>query len=68
MPLVGEAAGLAWLATQPPLSSATTEFVEAARSGDLGYTWGHVAKGFYARVWARGRDAAWKVALDVVVQ
>lgn len=78
MPLIGEAASLAWLRTQPGYSAAETRFAEAARSGDLGYTWGSVAtpkagatpaaQAFYTRVWARGRDGGWKVALDVVVQ
>jgi hypothetical protein len=68
MPLAGEAAALAWLAAQKPWPTAATEFADAARSGDLGYTWGHVGKGFYTRVWARGRSGDWKVALDVVVE
>jgi hypothetical protein len=68
MPLVGEAAALAWLATQKPHAAATTDFAEAARSGDLGYTFGHVGEGFYTRVWSRGRSGDWKVALDVVVE
>jgi hypothetical protein len=68
MPLVGETAALAWLATQKPWPAATTEFAEAARSGDLGYTWGHVGKAFYTRVWSRGRSGDWRVALDVVVE
>ncbi len=75
-PLAGEGAVLAWLATQPPLSIGETRFAEAARSADLGYTWGAYAapaagseaaqKGFYMRVWARGADGSWKVALDVL--
>jgi hypothetical protein len=68
MPMVGEAAAVAWLAAQQPYSTATTEFAEAARSGDMGYTWGHVGGAFYTRVWVRGGDAAWKVALDVVLE
>jgi hypothetical protein len=68
MPVVGEAAAMAWLTTQKPYAAATTEFAEAARSGDLGYTWGHAGSAFYTRVWVRGSDAAWKVALDVVLE
>ncbi|MBM3817958.1 MAG: hypothetical protein FJW14_02900 [Acidimicrobiia bacterium] len=68
MPLIGETAALAWLATQKPHPTATTEFAEAARSADLGYAWGHTGKGFYTRVWSRGRSGDWKVALDVVVE
>lgn len=76
LPLVGEGAVLGWLATQPPLSTGETRYAEAARSADLGYTWGAYSvpaagsdpaqKGFYMRVWTRGRDGAWKVALDVL--
>jgi hypothetical protein len=47
--------------------------VETARSGDLGYTYGsYLMKGepadhgFYVRVWTRGRDGVWRVALDVL--
>ena len=72
MPLVGEKAALAWLATQPALASDDARFAEAATSGDLGYTWGHYAingtleRGFYVRAWTRGRDGTWRVALDVL--
>jgi ketosteroid isomerase-like protein len=70
LPLVGEAAILAWLQTQPAYASGETRSADAARSADLGYTWGSYAtsttKGYYARVWVRGRDGSWKVALDVV--
>src|SRR5688572_13667227 len=40
MPVVGEQAAARWLATQPSYTSADSRYVEAARSGDLGYTWG----------------------------
>jgi len=76
IPLSGEAAILQWLGTQPALSTGETRYAEAAQSADLGYTWGTYAapaagsdpaqKGFYTRVWTRGRDGAWKVALDVL--
>ena len=69
-PLIGEDAALAWLRTQPASSAGEHRFAEVARSRDLGYTWGTFAlpesKGFYTRVWVRGRDGSWKVALDVV--
>jgi len=75
MPMVGERPILRWLATQPPLVAADSRFSEAARSGDLGYTWGTYTAGargaakpeagFYVRVWARGRNGQWKLALDV---
>ena len=76
LPVVGETAILSWLGTQPSLSAGETRYAEAARSADLGYTWGSYAapaagndpaqKGFYTRVWTRGRDGVWKVALDVL--
>ena len=75
-PLVGEGPILGWLASQPPLSTGETRYAEAARSADLGYTWGAYAaqaaggdpvqKGFYMRVWTRERGGAWKLALDVL--
>ena len=40
LPIVGQAAVLKWLASQPSYSSADAQFAESARSGDLGYTWG----------------------------
>lgn len=76
MPLSGEAAGLAWLRTQPAYASGATRYAEVAASRDLGYTWGSyalppsgadpAARGFYTRVWVRSRDGSWKVALDVL--
>jgi ketosteroid isomerase-like protein len=76
MPLVGEAASLAWLRTQPPYASGATRYAEVARLRDIGYTWGSyavpqqgtgpAARGFYTRVWVRSRDGSWKVALDVL--
>ena len=97
LPMVGERNIAAWAAAQPPYALADTRFSEAARSGDLGYTWGTYAiaararaprqsqqgrsqspaasstpsraareEGFYVRVWARGRDGQWKLALDVL--
>lgn len=43
---------------------------EAARSGDLGFTYGRYAQapegeGHYVRVWSRTRSGTWKVALEV---
>ena len=81
MPLIGEPAARAWLAGQLAYSETLPRFAEVARSRDLGYTWGTYRiptvllrgggsttgeSGFYARVWVRTRDGAWKVALDVV--
>lgn len=75
LPLVGAASIAKWAAGQPAYALADTRYSEAARSGDLGYTWGTYAiarpgrtreEGFYVRVWARGRDRQWKLALDVL--
>jgi ketosteroid isomerase-like protein len=75
LPIVGQQRILQWLAGQPALASADTRYSEAARSGDLGYTWGTYtvaargAKpqgGFYVRVWARERNGQWTLALDVL--
>jgi len=74
MPIVGDKRILQWLGSQPAFTSADTRFSEAARSGDLGYTWGtYTTKargkaegGFYVRIWARERNGQWKLALDVL--
>jgi len=75
MPLVGDRAILGWLANQPPYAAADTRYAEAARSGDLGFTWGTYIipgrgrapreEGFYARVWVRERNGQWKIAADI---
>jgi ketosteroid isomerase-like protein len=74
-PLVGERAILAWVAAQPRYSAADSRHAEAARSGDLGFTWGTYIipprgntpreEGFYARVWVRERAGQWKIAADI---
>lgn len=73
-PVVGDRAALRWLATQKPYSTIDSRFAEAARSGDLGYTWGSYTvgppqkpaeKGFYVRVWQRERNGQWNVVMDV---
>jgi len=74
MPLTTATAILDWLKQQPPFTEGTPGYAEAARSGDMGYTWGRYAvkgsteaeRGFYVRVWTRQRDGAWKLALDVL--
>jgi ketosteroid isomerase-like protein len=76
MPLVGEQSILRHQASQPALSASDTRYTEAARSGDLGFTWGTyqvgrrgrtpAREGFYVRVWVRERNGQWKVALDVL--
>jgi ketosteroid isomerase-like protein len=75
LPLVGDRNIARWAASQPPYALADTRFAEAARSGDLGYTWGTYViaarpgtreEGFYVRIWVRDRDGQWKLALDVL--
>jgi ketosteroid isomerase-like protein len=75
MPIVGEPSALKWLASQPAYTDADSRYAEAARSGDLGYTWGTYGigprqkptqRGFYARVWVRERNGQWKIAMDIL--
>ena len=75
LPVVGERNVTRWLASQPAYAAADSRYAEAARSGDLGYTWGTYAigprqkptqQGFYVRVWERERNGQWKIALDVL--
>ena len=73
MPIVGEQAIVAWLAGQPRYVSGESKFADTSMAGDLGYTYGtyaldsnQAARGFYVRVWSRGRDGVWRVALDVL--
>lgn len=75
MPVAGDRNALRWLATQPAYASADSRYAEAARSGDLGYTWGTYSigprqkpaqQGFYVRVWVRERNGQWQVAMDVL--
>ena len=75
MPVTGERNVTRWLSSQPAYSSADARYSEAARSGDLGYTWGTYTmgprqkpsqQGFYVRVWERERNGQWKIALDIL--
>lgn len=73
MPLVGQDAIVGWLLGQPAYASGESKFGETSLAGDLGYTYGTYAlkgdagdHGFYVRVWTRGRDGVWRVALDVL--
>lgn len=73
-PLVGRSAILGRLSGRPAFESADTRYSEAARSGDLGYTWGVYAlgragggeRGTYVRVWVRERGGQWVLALDAL--
>ncbi len=53
------------------------EQADAARSGDLGYTWGKYEMapggdsttprtGYYLRIWKKQADGAWRVVLDIL--
>jgi ketosteroid isomerase-like protein len=73
MPIVGEPAIVAWLAGQPRYAAGESKFADTSIAGDLGYTYGtytlngnQTSRGFYVRVWSRGRDGVWRVALDVL--
>jgi ketosteroid isomerase-like protein len=73
MPIVGEQAIVAWLTGQPRYASGESKFADTSTAGDLGYTYGTYAldgnqasRGFYVRVWSRGGDGVWRVALDVL--
>ena len=75
MPIVGDKPILQWLESQPAFATADTRYTEAARSGDLGYSWGTYSRkaarggnetGFYVRVWVRERNGQWKLAMDVL--
>ena len=75
LPVVGDRPALRWLATQPAYTTIDTSFAEAARSTDLGYTWGNYTigpkqkptqRGFYVRVWQRERNGQWNVVLDAL--
>jgi ketosteroid isomerase-like protein len=72
MPFVGEQAILSWLNGQPRYAAGASAFADVSIAGDLGYTYGTYAldgdqhsRGFYVRVWTRGRDGVWRVALDI---
>jgi hypothetical protein len=54
MPLVGEAAVLRFLATQPRYDQMDSRYAESAQAGDLGYTWGTWSRRLPP---ARGRGA-----------
>jgi ketosteroid isomerase-like protein len=77
MPIVGAAAAERWFATRSDRRMTGESLnAEAAKSGDLGYTYGRYTltaadpggdpeRGHYVRVWTRTRSGQWKLALDV---
>ena len=72
MPPVGSAAIASWMASDAPGMSAATGAADAARSGDLGYSYGtydikgaETQHGAYVRVWQRTASGRWLVVADV---
>jgi hypothetical protein len=59
------------LQANAPSLVATTGTADAARSGDLGYSYGTYAtkqspaKGSYMRIWSRTSDAQWLIVTEV---
>lgn len=75
LPVAGQRNITRWLGTQRAFSSADSRYAEAARSGDLGYTWGTYTigprqnpseRGFYVRIWVRERKGQWQIAMDIL--
>ncbi len=73
MPPIGTAAIGSWMMENAPAMTASTGAADAARSGDLGYSYGtynvHAAQpqhGAYVRVWQRDAAGKWLVVADVV--
>jgi ketosteroid isomerase-like protein len=73
-PLTARSSILEFLASQARGGAWETLHAEAAKSGDLGYTYGKYEvypggsppeKGFYMRVWKRDHAGKWKLVLDV---
>jgi ketosteroid isomerase-like protein len=73
MPPIGTAAIRSWMAENAPAMTASTGAADAARSGDLGYSYGtydvkaaQPQHGAYVRVWQRDAAGKWLVVADVV--
>jgi ketosteroid isomerase-like protein len=70
--VTGRDAALSWLVETTPSFTATTNTGEAARSADLGYTYGtyetHAAKtqGAYLRIWSRAPRGEWLIVAEVM--
>lgn len=75
-PILGQDAIAQFLAKTSFIPTWEPMFADVAQSGDLGYTYGSyelketsdsnatTEKGYYARVWKRGANDQWQVALD----
>jgi ketosteroid isomerase-like protein len=71
-PLVGRDAIGAWLDAKATAGTATQTAVEAAKSGDFGYSYGRFdvtapkpLAGVYVRLWARDASGKWWLTVDV---
>ena len=73
MPRIGAPAIRSWMKENAPAMTASTGAADAARSGDLGYSYGiydikaaQPQHGAYVRVWQRDASGKWLVVADVV--
>jgi ketosteroid isomerase-like protein len=73
MPVVGRAAHNDWSAAQVAKYDGEPLFVDVARSGELGYSWGGYEKrgdtpdaGYFARVWKKGAGGTWRIVMETV--
>lgn len=71
-PRVGREESVKWLEANATTGSATNTAFEAAKSGDVGYSYGRFevtgekpAKGVYVRLWSRDVDGKWWLIADV---
>lgn len=70
--VTGRDAASSWLASATPSFTATTNTGEAARSADVGYTYGTyekqgaTAKGAYLRIWSRTPRGEWLIVAEVM--
>jgi ketosteroid isomerase-like protein len=72
MPAVGREAILEQVASKQGRYSGSVTRVESAASGDLGFSYGSYAldgpaseSGTYLRIWHRGADGLWRLAVDL---
>jgi len=70
--VLGREAASEWLNAKSPSLTASTTTGEAARSGDLGYTYGTYQKGDdakkrpYLRIWSRTPAGEWQIVAEVM--
>ena len=73
MPVTGRVALGEWASAQASKYRGEALFVEVAKSGDLGYTWGSYERigdsadaGYFARVWKKDGRGDWQIVMDTV--